>query len=237
MNGRMIMSDLSSIDEEIAKLEAEQKISQKKLALLKKSKKAMLKQAEENRKFTKRLELDELVESTNEKLAETSLQFVTDNNLEAVLIKFEDVLISEYLLTEDLDLKKISNLLDLFSRNVKTIEKIFNLFNDSTDLVRISYDDQTFKSITLHVFGREYAIKIDAKDDEHLTVRLTTEIDYRSDRVIIRSGNVEYEVSMSDSYDSFDIDASVSGDCSIDQFDETFERLAKELDKTEIEEL
>ena len=231
------MSDLSSIDEEIAKLEAEQKISQKKLALLKKSKKAMLKQAEENRKFTKRLELDELVESTNEKLAETSLQFVTDNNLEAVLIKFEDVLISEYLLTEDLDLKKISNLLDLFSRNVKTIEKIFNLFNDSTDLVRISYDDQTFKSITLHVFGREYAIKIDAKDDEHLTVRLTTEIDYRSDRVIIRSGNVEYEVSMSDSYDSFDIDASVSGDCSIDQFDETFERLAKELDKTEIEEL
>ena len=231
------MSDLSSIDKEIAKLEAEQKNSQKKLNLLKKSKKAMLKQAEENRKFTKRLELDELVESTNEKLAETSLQFVNDNTLEAVLIKFEDVHLSEYLLTEDLDLKKISGFLELFSRNVKTIEKILNLFNDSTDLVRISYNDQTFKFITLHVFGREYAIKIDAKDDEHLTVRLTTEIDYRSDRVIIRSDNVEYEVSMSDSYDSFDIDASVSGDCSIDQFDETFERLAKELDKAEVEEL
>ena len=237
MNGRMIMSDLSSIDEEIAKLEAEQKNSQKKLDLLKKSKKAMLKQAEENRKFTKRLELDELVESANEKLAEMSLQFVNDNNLEAVLIKFEDVHLSEYLLTEDLDLKKISGFLELFSRNVKTIEKILNLFNDSTDLVRIDYDDQTFKFITLHVFGREYAIKIDAKDDEHLTVKLTTEIDYRSDRVIIRSGNIEYEVSMSDSYDSFDIDASVSGDCSIDQFDETFERLAKELDKAEVEEL
>ena len=231
------MSDLSSIDEEIAKLEAEQKNSQKKLDLLKKSKKAMLKQAEENRKFTKRLELDELVESANEKLAEMSLQFVNDNNLEAVLIKFEDVHLSEYLLTEDLDLKKISGFLELFSRNVKTIEKILNLFNDSTDLVRIDYDDQTFKFITLHVFGREYAIKIDAKDDEHLTVKLTTEIDYRSDRVIIRSGNIEYEVSMSDSYDSFDIDASVSGDCSIDQFDETFERLAKELDKAEVEEL
>lgn len=231
------MSNLSAIEEEIAKLEAEQKNSQKRLNLLKKSKKTMLKQAEENRKFTKRLELDELVESTNEKLAETSLQFVNDNNLEAVLIKFEDVHLSEYLLTEDLDLKKISGFLELFSRDVKTIEKILNLFNDSTDLVRISYDDQTFKFITLHVFGREYAIKIDAKDDEHLTVRLTTEIDYRSDRVIIRSGNVEYEVSMSDSYDSFDIDASVSGDCSIDQFDETFERLAKELDKAEVEEL
>lgn len=231
------MSDLSSIDKEIAKLEAEQKNSQKKLALLKKSKDAMLKQAEENRKFTKRLELDELVESTNEKLAETSLQFVNDDNLEAVLVKLDDVHLSEYILTEDLDLKKISGFLELFSRNVKTIEKILNLFNDSTDLVRISYDDQTFKFITLHVFGREYAIKIDAKDDEHLTVRLTTEIDYRSDRVIIRSGNVEYEVSMSDSYDSFDIDASVSGDCSIDQFDETFERLAKELDKAEVEEL
>lgn len=231
------MSDLSSIDKEIAKLEAEQKNSQKKLARLKKSKNAMLKRAEEDRKLSKRLELDELVESTNEKLAETSLQFVNDNTLEAVLVKLDDVHLSEYLLTEDLDLKKISEFVDLFSRNVETIEKILNLFNDSTDLVRISYDDQTFKFITLHVFGREYAIKIDAKDDEHLTVRLTTEIDYRSDRVIIRSGNVEYEVSMSDSYDSFDIDASVSGDCSIDQFDETFERLAKELDKAEVEEL
>lgn len=231
------MSDLSSIDEEIAKLEAEQKNSQKKLDLLKKSKKAMLKRAEEDRKLSKRLELDELVESTNEKLAETSLQFVNDNNLEAVLIKFEDVHLSEYLLTEDLDLKKISGFLELFSRNVKTIEKIFSTFNDSTDLVRIDYDDKTFKSITFNIFGREYSINIVAKDDEHLTVKLTTEIDYRSDRVIIRSGNVEYEVSMSDSYDSFDIDASVSGDCSIDQFDETFERLAKELDKAEVEEL
>lgn len=231
------MSDLSSIDKEIAKLEAEQKNSQKKLDLLKKSKKAMLKRAEEDRKLSKRLELDELVESTNEKLAETSLQFVNDNNLEAVLIKFEDVHLSEYLLTEDLDLKKISGFLELFSRNVKTIEKIFSTFNDSTDLVRIDYDDKTFKSITFNIFGREYSINIVAKDDEHLTVKLTTEIDYRSDRVIIRSGNVEYEVSMSDSYDSFDIDASVSGDCSIDQFDETFERLAKELDKAEVEEL
>lgn len=231
------MSDLSSIDEEIAKLEAEQKNSQKKLDLLKKSKKTMLKRAEEDRKLSKRLELDELVESANEKLAETSLQFVNDNNLEAVLIKFEDVHLSEYTLTDDLDLKKISGFLELFSSNVKTIEKILNLFNDSTDLVRINYDDQTFKFITLHVFGREYSTNIVAKDDEHLTVRLTTEIDYRSDRVIIRSGNVEYEVSMSDSYDSFDIDASVSGDCSIDQFDETFERLAKELEKAEVEEL
>lgn len=231
------MSNLSAIDEEIAKLEAEQKNSQKKLDLLKKSKKAMLKQAEENRKSAKRLELDELIESANEKLAETSLQFVNDNTLEAVLIKLDEVHLSEYILTDDLDLQKISKFLDLFSRNVRTIEKIFSAFNESTDLVRINYDDKTFKSITFNIFGREYSINIVAKDDSHLTVKLTTEIDYRSDRVIIRSGNVEYEVSMSDSYDSFDIDASVSGDCSIDQFDETFERLAKELDKAEVEEL
>lgn len=234
------MSDLSSIDKEIAKLEAEQKNSQKKLNLLKKSKKAMLKQAEEDRKFAKLLEFDELIDSANEKLADTSLQFVNDNTLEAVLLKLGDVHLSEYILTDDLDLQKISEFLNLFSRNVKTIEKILNLFNDSTDLVRISYDDQTFKFITLHVFGREYAIKIDAKDDEHLTVKLTTEIDYRSDRVIIKSEKIEYEISMDNScnsYDSFNIDASVSGDCSIDQFDETFERLAKELDKAEVEEL
>ena len=223
------MSDLSSIDKEIAKLEAEQKNSQKKLNLLKKSKKAMLKQAEENRKFTKRLELDELVESANEKLAETSLQFVNDNNLGAVLIKFEDVHLSEYLLTEDLDLKKISRFLELFSRNVKTIEKIFNAFNESTDLV-----------ITLHVFGREYAINIVAKDDEHLTVKLTTEIDYRSDRVIIKSGKIEYEISMDNScnsYDSFNIDASVSDKCTIEELNKTLARLSFELDKAEVEEL
>ena len=234
------MSDLSSIDEEIAKLEAEQKNSQKKLNLLKKSKKAMLKQAEENRKFAKLLEFDELIDSTNEKLADTSLQFANDNTLEAVLVKLEDVHLSEYILTEDLDLKKISEFVDLFSRNVKTIEKIFNSFNESTDLVRINYDDKTFKSITFDIFGREYSINIVAKDDNHLTVKLTVEIDYRSDRVIIKSEKIEYEISMDNScnsYDSFNIDASVSGDCSIDQFDETFERLAKELDKAEVEEV
>lgn len=233
----MIMSDLSSIDKEIAKLESEQKNSQKKLDLLKKSKKAMLKQAEENRKLSKHLELDELVESANEKLAETSLQFANDNTLEAVLIKLDDSHVSEYILTDDLDLKKISKFLDLFSRNVKTIEKIFNTFNESTDLVRINYDDKTFKSITFNIFGREYSINIVAKDDEHLTVRLTTEIDYRSDRVIIRSGNVEYEISMTDSYDSFDIDASVSDTCSIEELNKTLAHLSFELDKAEVEEL
>ena len=234
------MSNLSAIEEEITKLEKEQKDSQKKLDLLKKSKKSMLKQAEENRKLSKRLELDELVESANEKLAETSLQFVNDNTLEAVLIKLDDSHVSEYILTDDLDLQKISKFLDLFSRNVKTIEKIFNAFNESTDLVRIDFDDRTFKSITFNIFGREYSINIVAKDDDHLTVKLTTEIDYRSDRVIIKIGKIEYEISMDNScnsYDSFNIDASVSGDCSIDQFDETFERLAKELDKAEVEEL
>ena len=234
------MSNLSAIEEEIAKLEKEQKNSQKKLDLLKKSKKAMLKQAEENRKFTKLLELDELIDFANEKLADTSLQFVNDETLEAVLIKLDEVHLSEYILTEDLDLKKISEFLDLFSRNVKTIEKIFSAFNESTDLIRINYDDKTFKSITFNIFGREYSINIVAKDDEHLTVKLTTEINYRSDRVIIKSGKIEYEISMDNScnsYDSFNIDASVSGACSIDEFDTTFKKLSIELDKAEVEEL
>lgn len=234
------MSDLLSIDEEIAKLEAEQKNSQKKLDLLKKSKNAMLKQAEETRKLSKRLELDELVESANEKLADTSLQFVNDNTLEAVLVKLDEVHLSEYLLTDDLDLQKISKFLDLFSRNVKTIEKIFSAFNESTDLVRINYDDKTFKSITFNIFGREYSINIVAKDDDHLTVKLTTEIDYRSDRVIIKSGKIEYKISMDNScnsYDSFNIDASVSDKCSIEELNKTLGRLSFELDKAEVEEL
>lgn len=234
------MSNLSAIEEEIVKLEQEQKNSQKKLDLLKKSKKAMLKQAEENRKFSKLLELDELIESANEKLAETSLQFVNDNTLEAVLIKLDEVYLSEYILTDDLDLQKISEFLDLFSRNVKTIEKIFSTFNESTDLVRVNYDDKTFKSITFDIFGREYSINVVAKDDAHLTVKLTTEIDYRSDRVVIKSGKIEYEISMDNScnsYDSFDIDASVSDKCSIEEFNKTLGRLSFELNKAEVEEL
>ena len=234
------MSNLSAIEEEIAKLEKEQKDSQKKLDLLKKSKNAMLKRAEEDRKISKRLELNELIDSANEKLADTSLQFVNDNTLEAVLIKLDEVHLSEYILTDDLDLKKISEFLDLFSRNVKTIEKIFSAFNESTDLIRISYDDKTFKSITFNIFGREYSINIVAKDDAHLIVKLTTEINYRSDRVVIKSGRIEYEISMDNScnsYDSFNIDASVSDKCSIEELNKTLERLSFELDKSEVEEL
>ena len=59
------MSNLNIIEEEIAKLEEEQRSNQNKLALLRKSKTAMLNQAEEDRKSADRLLLEELVNSAN----------------------------------------------------------------------------------------------------------------------------------------------------------------------------
>lgn len=194
----------------------------------------MLKQAEEDRKSADRLLLDELINSANNKLAETSLRFENDQILEAVLVKLDESHLSEYISTQDLNLNKISKFLDLFSRNVKTIEKIFEKFNETGDLIIIEFDDQTFKSMSFSISCRGQDIKIIAKDDSHLTVELTKDIEYQSDKVSVMSGGIEYSFYMVDSYDSFYIDATVSGKCSIDKIDDTFKRLSRELDKAKV---
>lgn len=228
------MSNLNIIEEEIAKLEEEQRANQSKLALLRKSKNAMIEQAKEDRKSADLLLLKKIISVANDMVKDTSLRFEHDQILEAVLVKLGESHLSEYILTRDLDLMKIENFLDLFSRNVKTIEKIFDTFDRSSDYIRINYDDQTFKSMTFNILGRDEDIKIVAKDDAHLTVKLSKGLDYRSDRVVVESGGIEYGFYMGDSYDSFYIDASVSGKCSIDKFDETFESLSKKLEEAEI---
>ena len=228
------MSNLNAIEEEIAKLEEEQRANQSKLALLRKSKTAMLNQAEEDRKSADRSLLEELVNSANIKLADTSLQFENDQILEAVLVKLDDSHLEEHFSTQRLDLKKISKFLDLFSRNVKTIEKIFDTFDRSSDYIRINYDDQTFKSMTFNILGRDEDIKIVAKDDAHLIVKLSKGIEYNSDKVSVMSGGIEYSFYMCDSYDSFYVDATVSGHCSIDKFDEIFKSLSKKLETAKI---
>ena len=225
------MSNLNIIEEEIAKLEEEQRANQNKLALLRKSKTAMLEQAEEDRKSADRLLLEELVNSANTKLADTSLQFENDQTLEAVLVKLDDYHLEEHFSTQHLNLKKVSKFLDLFSRNVKTIEKIFD---ESGDFIRIDYDDQKFESLTFSIHGRSEEIKIIAKDDSHLTVELTKGIEYRSDTVSVMSGGIEYSFYMVDSYDSFYVDATVSGKCSINNFVKEFEHLSKKLDTAKI---
>ena len=73
------MSNLSTIEEEIAKLEEEQKNSKKRLDLLRKSKNAMLKQAKEDQKSADLKLLDELIESANSKLAKTSIRARSDS--------------------------------------------------------------------------------------------------------------------------------------------------------------
>ena len=228
------MSNLNIIEEEIAKLEEEQRANQSKLALLRKSKNAMIEQAKEDRKSADRLLLEKIISVANDMVKDTSLRFEHDQILEAVLVKLGESHLNEYILTRDLDLQKIENFLDLFSRNVKTIEKIFGTFDRSSDYIRINYDDQTFKSMTFNVLGRDEDIKIVAKDDAHLIVKLSKGIEYQSDTVSVMSGGIEYSFYMVDSYDSFYVDATVSGHCSIDKFDETFKSLSKKLETAKI---
>lgn len=230
----MSNSNIDLIEEEIAKLEEEQRSNQSKLALLRKSKTAMLEQAEEDRKSADRLLLEELVNSANTKLADTSLQFENDQTLEAVLVKLDDYHLEEHFSTQHLNLKKVSKFLDLFSRNVKTIEKIFDTFDESGDFIRLDYDDQKFESLTFSIHGRDEDIKIVAKDDNCLTVELTKVIEYQSDKVSVMSGGIEYNFYMVDSYDSFYVDATVSDKCSINNFVKEFEHLSKKLDEAKI---
>lgn len=228
------MSNLNIIEEEIAKLEEEQKNSQKKLDLLRKSKNTILRQTKEAQKSADLQLLDELIDSANNKLAKTSIRFEHDQTLEAVLVKLDDSHLSEYILTRDLDLKKVSRFLDLFSRNVKSLEKIFEMFDDSKDLIRLSLDDQKFEFIKFNIFGRTNHIEIFSESDSKLVVILAKDLTYNSDRVVVKSGGIEYGFSMSDSYDSFYVDAKVKGSCAIYNFDETFEHLSKKLAKAEI---
>ena len=228
------MSNLNIIEEEIAKLEEEQRSNQIKLALLRKSKTSMLEQAEKDRKSSELNKLEKSISVANDLVKDTSLRFEHDQILEAVLVKLGESHVDSYILTRDLDLMKIENFLDLFSRNVKTIEKIFGTFNESGDFIRIIFDDQNFTSMTFIIFGRSEEIKITAEDDDHLTVELTKGIEYKSDKVSVMSGGIEYNFYMVDSYDSFYVDATVSGKCSINSFVKEFEHLSKKLDTAKI---
>lgn len=228
------MSNLNIIEEEIAKLEEEQRSNQSKLALLRKSKTAMLEQAEKDRKSSELNKLEKSISVTNDLVKDTSLRFEHDQILEAVLVKLGESHVDSYILTRDLDLIQIEKFLDLFSRNVKTIEKIFSTFNESGDFIRIISDDQNFTSMTFIIFGRSEEIKIIAQDDSHLTVELTKGIEYQSDKVVIKRNGIEYGFYMVDAYDSFYVDATVSGICSIDKFNKKFEHLSMQLAKAEI---
>ena len=231
------MKQLNIIEQEIAELEKEHNASGRKLEILRKAKASALKQQEEDQKVKDLKEIDGLVDAANAKLAETSIRFEHDQTLEAVLVKLDNSYLEEHLSTQRLDLKKISKFLDLFSSNVETIEKIFDTFDESGDSVRLNCDDQKLESIVFNIHGRDEDIKIIAKDDDRLTVELSKGIEYRSDTVSVVSGGIEYSFYMVDSYDSFYIDASVSDNCKISDFDKTFEKLLNKLDEAKVVEV
>lgn len=149
-------------------------------------------------------------------------------------MKLDDVHLDQYVLLKDLDLKKINKFLELYSRNAKAIEKIYDVFNESSDFVRSNFDNQHFKFIRFDICGRKEDITIFLTSDDSVKIIVSKGIDYSSDKVIIQSGKISYEVSMVDSYDSFYINASVTGVCKIDQFDAKLDQLLKDLDKAEV---
>ena len=73
-----------------------------------------------------------------------------------------------------------------------------------------------------------------SESDSKLVVILTKDLNYNSDRVVVKSGGIEYGFSMGDSYDSFYVDAKVKGVCTTFNFEETFEHHSKKLAKAEI---
>ena len=228
------MSNLESIEEEIAKLEKDQRTTQNKINLLKKSKTAMLEQEKADKKSNDLDKLEKSIRAANEVVSETSLRFVKDDLLEAVLVKLDDVHLDQYVLLQDLDLQKIDKFLELYSRNAKTIEKIYEVFNESSDLIRSVFDDQHFKFIRFSIYGRNEDITIFATSNDSVKIIVSKGIDYSSNRVSVVSNGIEYSFYMIDSYDSFYIDASVTGVCKIDQFDTKFNQLLKNLDKAEV---
>lgn len=228
------MSNLSTIEKEIAKLEKEQKKTQNRLNQLKKSKTAMIEQEKADKKSNDLDKLEKSIYAANDLVSETSLRFVKDDLLEAVLVKLDDIHLDQYVLLKDLDLQKIDQFLELYSRNAKAIEKIYDVFNKSSDLIRSTCDDQHFEFIRFNIYGRKEDITIFATSNDSVKIIVSKGIEYSSDRVSVISNGIEYSFYMVDSYDSFYIDSSVTGVCKIDQFDTKFNQLLKNLDKAEV---
>ena len=133
-----------------------------------------------------------------------------------------------------LNLKKISGFVNAFVRNAKTVEKIYSTFDDSSDLVSIRQGFASYDDLSFAIYGRAYDIHIKAKSYYDLSVKLTKDIDLSSECAVIEKGGISYKIYMNDSFDHFNIDASVSAKCEIDKFDETFERLLTKLDEAEV---
>ena len=228
------MKQLDIIEKEIAELEKSKSESDKQLKLLRKAKASALKQQEEDKRVEGLKEIDDLVNAANDELSNTSLCFEKDDILGSILVKLGDDYLETNISFEDLNFKKISGFVNAFVRNAKTVKKIYSTFDDSSDHVSIRQGSASYDDLSFAIYGRAYDIHIKAKSDSNLSIKLTKGMDLSSECAVIEKGGISYKIYMSDSFDHFNIDASVSAKCEIGDFDSTFEKLLNKLDKAEV---
>lgn len=117
------MKQLDIIEQEIAELEKSQRENDKQLKLLRKSRASALKRQEEDKKVKGLKEIDDLVNTANDELSDTSLFFEKDDILGSILVKLGDDYLETNISFEDLNFKKISGFVNAFVRNAKTVKK------------------------------------------------------------------------------------------------------------------
>lgn len=228
------MSTIDSIEKEIAELEERRKADQAELHRLKKTKLRMLEQSEIEQKLSNQKTIDELVESANKSANKHSVRFDKDEDLEAILILVDDEYISESISTAYAEVDHISKALDLFVRNAEALSIIYRDFND-VDFFRLDFDDENFDHIFFKMRIKEVSIEIFLHSSDRIKVTArANNLAYANGCVLIRAGKLTYQVSLYDSYDCFNIDAFVGEECSIEDLNETIDRLSKEIAKAKV---
>ena len=227
------MTTIKSIEKEIAELEERQKSDQSKLNQLRKTKRKLIEQLEIEQEASNLKAIDELVESANRAANKHSVRFEKDEDLDAILISVNDEYISESIQIGYAEVERVSKALDLFVRNAEALSGICRDFND-VSFFRVYYDNENFEHIFIKFRLKEELIEIFLRSSDRISVTARVDLAYRGSCVLIRAGKLTYEVSMHDSYDSFDVDAFIGEECSIDQLHQTIDRLSKEIAKAKV---
>lgn len=228
------MATIDSIEKEIAELENQQKAAQSKLNRLRKTKQKLIEQAEIDQTAANLKTIDGLIESANKSANEHSVQFEKDEYLDAILILVNGEYISESIPTACAEVDHVSEALDLFVRNAKALSIIYRDFNDF-DFFRLDYDDENFNYIFFKMRIKEVSIEIFLHSSDRIKVTArANNLAYANGCVLIRAGKLTYQVSLCDSYDCFNIDAFVGEECSIEDLNETIDRLSKEIAKAKV---
>ena len=227
------MATIDSIEKEIAELEKQRKDAKSKLNRLRKTKQTLIEQAEIDQTAASLKTIDELIESANKAANEHSVRFEKDEDLDAILILVNGEYISESIPTAYAEVDHISEALDLFVRNAKALSIIYRDFKD-VDFFRLDYDDENFNHIFFKMRIKEVSIEIFLHSSDRINVTASVNLAYANGRVLIGAGRLTYEVSLYDSYDCFNIDAFVGEECSIEDLNETIDRLSKEIAKAKV---